>query len=301
MKYFLFTILLSYFITFDYSFCQLPGSNSQNDLARAKELFNEKQYDESKVIIQKIIDGNGKQAEPHYWLSKIFYFKNDVDNAEDQAEEAVKLEGDSAEYHYWLGACYGKDAQNASIFRQPFLAKDVKNEFQKAIDINPNHVGAQSGLVQFYLFAPGIMGGDENKAIEHANIVLKLDEIRGRLLFTQIYLYQKKNDQAEKEFSTLDKRIGDDRKYYGFYNMYGYFLLNQGKIDMAIEKFRKQVELAPNDANAHDSLGEGLLKKGALKESLAEYSRALEIDPNSKNAEEKVEQIKKTIESEGKN
>ena len=83
--------------------------------------------------------------------------------------------------------------------------------------------------------------------------------------------------------------------------MYGYFLLNAGKVDLAIEKFRKQVALAPNDANAHDSLGEGLMKKGMIKEALAEYNRALEIDPSLQNAQEKVKEIKKMMEHQGKN
>jgi tetratricopeptide (TPR) repeat protein len=194
-------------------------------------------------------------------LSKVFYIKKDIDKAEDHAEEAVEFDENSAEYHYWLGVCYGMDAQNASVFRQPFLAKDIKDEFRKAVELNPSHIEAPSGLAQFYLLAPGIMGGDEDKAVEEAGIVLKLDEIRGRMIFAQIYYRQKKYDLAGREFSILEKKIGDDPRYYGFYNAYGYFLINEGKVDMAIEKFRKQVELAPDDANAHDSLGEGLLKK----------------------------------------
>ncbi len=301
MRYFLFTSCLFLFISVNYSFSQSSESAPGDDLAKAKELLKDKRYGESKVVLKKIIDENGKQAEPHYLLSRVFYFENDVDAAEDEAEQAVKLAGDSAEYHYWLGVCYGRDAQNASIFRQPFLAKDIKNEFQRAIELNPNHIRAHAGLAQYYLFAPGIMGGDEDKAVEQANIVLKLDEIQGRIIFIQIYSHQKKTDQAENEFSILQARIGDNPNYYGFYNMYGYFLLNAGKVDLAIEKFRKQVALAPNDANAHDSLGEGLMKKGMLKEALAEYNRALEIDPSLQNAQEKVKEIKKMMEHQGKN
>ena len=301
MKYF-FAIILAFFLaSVNGSYCQSSGSTSGNDLTKAKELLKEKKYDESKAILQKILDKNDKQAEPHYILSRIYYFQNNIDDAEDEAEEAVKLGADSAQYHYWLGVCYGRDAQNASVFRKPFLAGDVKNEFLKAIELNPNHIEAHAGLAQFYLFAPGIMGGDDNKAVEQAKIVLRLDEIQGRLLFLQIYSHQKKDNEVEKEFAVLEKKIGDNAKYYRFYNSYGYFLLNQGKIDSAITEFKRQVQLAPNDANAHDSLGEGLLKKGLLKESLAEYNRALEIDPDLKNSQEKAKQIKKTMENEGRN
>ena len=62
-----------------------------------------------------------------------------------------------------------------------------------------------------------------------------------------------------------------------------------------LTKFKKQVELVPKNANAHDSLGEALLEKGMLKESLAEYEKALALNPGLKNAQEKVEEIKEKL------
>ena len=42
--------------------------------------------------------------------------------------------------------------------------------------------------------------------------------------------------------------------------------------------FRKHVEVAPRDANSHDSLGEALLAKGSTDEALASYLKALSLD-----------------------
>lgn len=267
----------------------------QGNLPEAKYLFKEKKYSESKTMLQKIINDNKNEAEAHYLLSKIYYIENNIDDAVESAENAVDLKKANAEYHYWLGACYGRDAQNASIFRQPFLASKTKNEFLKATELDPGHIKAHSALGQYYLRAPGIMGGSTDKAIEQANILIKLDEIQGRLLFINIYTDQKKTEKVSDEYKSLEKVIGNNKEYFSFYNLYGYFLLNQGKIDEAIEKFKKQVEIAPGNANAHDSFGEALLKKGLLKESLDEYKMALQIDPNLTNAKNKVEEIKQLI------
>lgn len=267
----------------------------QGNLSEANRLFKERKYAESRAILQKILDKNKNEAEAFYLLSKIYYHENNIDEAEEYAENAVDINENNAEFHYWLGVCYGRDSQNASIFRRPFLASKTKNEFLKAIRLNPNHIEAHSGLGQFYLIAPGIMGGDVDKAIEQAKILVKLDEIKGRLLFIQIYNDQDKTEKVADEYKALEKIIGNNQKYFSFYNSYGYFLLNQGKVDEAIGKFRKQVEIAPGNANAHDSLGEGLLKKRLLKESLAEYNRALQIDPDLENSKDKVREIKKLI------
>ena len=50
------------------------------------------------------------------------------------------------------------------------------------------------------------------------------------------------------------------------------------KWDNAIAQFRKYVEVAPKDADSHDSLGEALLAKGSTDEALASYLKALSVD-----------------------
>ncbi|OGU57485.1 MAG: hypothetical protein A2V66_12405 [Ignavibacteria bacterium RBG_13_36_8] len=90
----------------------------------------------------------------------------------------------------------------------------------------------------------------------------------------------------------MESKFGTNPDFFAFFNDYGYFLLQQNRIDEAIDKFKKQVVLAPKNANAHDSLGEGYLNKGLLKESLAEYQKALELNPKSESAKNKIAEIK---------
>ena len=300
MKYFS-VILLFLFVYSSYSFCQSSGPGPGDDLTKVGELIEDKRYAEAEVILEKLISKNKKRADLHYSLSLIFFYENKIGEAEKEAELAVNLGGYGADYHCLLGLCYERDVKTADTTRQVFLRRKIKEEFLTAIASNPRDVRSRFELAQYYFATPDSLGGNENKAIEQANIVLKLNEIQGRFLLARIYFHQRRYDLTEVQCSILEKKIDDDPNYYVFYNYYGYVLLYQGKIDTAIEKFRKQVALAPNDANAHDSLGEGLLKKGLLEESLAEYNRALEIDPNFKNAGEKVRQIKKMIERGEKN
>ncbi|MDI1240754.1 MAG: tetratricopeptide repeat protein [bacterium] len=71
-------------------------------------------------------------------------------------------------------------------------------------------------------------------------------------------------------------------------NNAGYFLLNQNRVDEAIEVFKLNVELHPTSANACDSLGEAFLKKGDKANALTNYRRALELDPKMQTAVEAV-------------
>jgi predicted TPR repeat methyltransferase len=62
-----------------------------------------------------------------------------------------------------------------------------------------------------------------------------------------------------------------------------------------VEKFRKQVELAPDEAEAHFSLGEGLQAGGELEEALSEYRRVVQIDPEFKAAKQKCVYMREAI------
>jgi hypothetical protein len=57
-------------------------------------------------------------------------------------------------------------------------------------------------------------------------------------------------------------------------NTYGYQLLGQGKVDEAIDIFKKNVKDHAGSWNVHDSLGEAYAKKGDKAQARASYERA---------------------------
>lgn len=64
-----------------------------------------------------------------------------------------------------------------------------------------------------------------------------------------------------------------------------------GNTDDAIAVFRYNVELYPDAANVHDSLGEALMKSDRTDEAVASYRRSLELDPTNRNAEKAIERM----------
>jgi tetratricopeptide (TPR) repeat protein len=60
-------------------------------------------------------------------------------------------------------------------------------------------------------------------------------------------------------------------------NLYGYQLLGAGRVDDAIAAFRRNVELYPDSANPHDSLGEALEAKGERAAAIECYERAVKV------------------------
>ena len=60
------------------------------------------------------------------------------------------------------------------------------------------------------------------------------------------------------------------------WNLLGYAKLRSHQIPEAIEAFRKYVEVAPDEPNAHDSLGDALLFDNQLEAASAAYQRAID-------------------------
>jgi hypothetical protein len=53
---------------------------------------------------------------------------------------------------------------HAGIFKQISLGRRFLQEAETAASLDPNYVEARMGLIEFYLLAPGILGGGKDKA-----------------------------------------------------------------------------------------------------------------------------------------
>ena len=303
---------------------------NNGDLEKAKKFIEENKLKEARSILEKIIETDEKNPEAFYYLAIICTKNKNMDDAEDYCEEAVEICDTVAKYHFLLGQIYGIKVQNASVFRQAFLAGDVLDEFKKTVELDSTHIGGRIGMLQYYSQAPGIVGGDMNKAFEQAREIIKLDtitgynhlidllikenkyieatgyieklikndEITGRFKNISLFLAQSKINQALNEFKIIDTKFGDNpeiKKYKSFFNTLGYALLKKDKLLEAIDVFKKQVEIAPDDPNAFDSLGDGYKAAGKFKKAAEAYKKALEIDPDFKASKNNLEELQNKL------
>ena len=83
------------------------------------------------------------------------------------------------------------------------LAKDGREKLKKAVELNPANPTSLKHLSEFYLGAPGIVGGSVEKSRELAQTLMGIDEIEGRLLLLAIYQNEKQENQIEPAFEYL--------------------------------------------------------------------------------------------------
>ena len=84
-------------------------------------------------------------------------------------------------------------------------------------------------------------------------------------------------DEIVRHYDNLSKRFGYDVKVpENIMNMLGYQALNQNNYELALERFKKNIELYPNSANVYDSIGEAYERMGEDDEALENYRKAYE-------------------------
>ncbi|MGB7070521.1 MAG: serine hydrolase [Pyrinomonadaceae bacterium] len=101
-----------------------------------------------------------------------------------------------------------------------------------------------------------------------------------------------KIDQAIADYRKIKIGASDNIAISeGRLNGLGYSLLGQKKLSEAIAVFRLNVEFYPMSANAYDSLGEGYMENGDKELAIQNYKKALELDPKNTNALEILKKL----------
>jgi tetratricopeptide (TPR) repeat protein len=106
--------------------------------------------------------------------------RNDPQAALPVLQRAVAQDPNNANAHYLLGVAYGNLAKKANVFRRTSLARHTRDELEHAVELDPNHLEARWGLVQYYALAPGYLGGSEQKARQQAEEIGKRDASFGK-------------------------------------------------------------------------------------------------------------------------
>ena len=129
-----------------------------------------------------------------------FYQDEDYRKAIKAFERVTAAHPNHSEYHRWLGRAYGRRAETMSkwkLFSAFSLAKQTRQSFERAVELDPSNQKALEDLFEFYLQAPGIIGGGLDRAGPIADEIAALDEAAGERAWAEIA--RKRGNHAEAE------------------------------------------------------------------------------------------------------
>jgi tetratricopeptide (TPR) repeat protein len=303
-----------------------PASRVWAD-ADPEALLRSGSADQALHTLNAEVQSHPDNAAAYNMLSRVYFQLEQWDTALRMAEKSVALEPRNSLYHQWLGRAAGRKAENSNPFTAFGLARRVKVEFERAVALDGNNFSARSDLTEYYLEAPGFLGGDKNKARAQADAVAAHDPALAQYLYAKVeekqgsgraeelykkaitasdnaarywvelaYYYRRAGRPQDMESAISSARSGADHDGMSAYD--GAFLLLRtghnfpGAIDM-LRHYLDGSDLSEEGPSfhAHFLLGELLEKQGERQQAAQEFRAALAMAPQFRPARDALARI----------
>lgn len=210
------------------------------NLPRAEELYQRTDYEGSLARLDK------KSLDPvaDFLMGRDYYMLADFKKSTEYIERAIQADPQNARYMDWLGRAYGRRAETSNAILAPALASKARHAFERSVQLNPKDTDALGDLFDYYLEAPGFLGGGFDKATQIADQIASIDPYEG--------FFEK-------------SRLAQQRKEY----------------QRAEEQLRQAVAIAPRTVGRLLELAELLATQGRAHESEAVLQQARRLQPDS--------------------
>jgi Flp pilus assembly protein TadD len=220
-------------------FLAITVSASPDTVRRASELYQRTEYESSlRVLAEDPTPG----AADYFLTGKNHFMSGDYKKAISFFEKALTISPANSEYELWLGRAWGRRAETGGWVMAASNASKARQAFEKAVALDPRNHEAKNDLFEFYLNAPGFLGGGTEKAEAAARSIAA---------------------ERPAEYEHEEAQLADKRKDYA----------------AAEAHLRRAIELAPDQPGRILDLARYLAKRGRLNESDALFAQAQKLIP----------------------
>jgi tetratricopeptide (TPR) repeat protein len=211
------------------------------ELDSARKLYNLTDFSQSLQTLQSI---SQKDSAVYELMGRDYYMLAEYKKATEVLEKAFAANPGSSECAVWLGRAYGRRAETSNPISAPGQASKARQFFEKAVQLDPRNLDALADLLDYYLEAPGFLGGGFDKAQATAAQIAGISQAEG-------YSAQAKLAEHHKQFSSAE------------------------------EQLHRAIEAAPLQIGKLIELAKLLARQGRFQESDQTVARAEKIAPNS--------------------
>ena len=211
------------------------------DWQEAQELYDRTEYEESLRVLKTIPE---KDARAYGLMGQNYLMTGEYKKATEVLEKAVAAEPNNSIYVMWLARAYGRKAEVANPFSAAGLASKSRQYFEKAVALDPHNIDALNDLLEYYLEAPGFLGGGMEKAKATVAQISRVNPAEGQWAQSRI-------DEKRKEPRNAEEHL------------------------------RRAVEMAPMQVGRLIDLARFLSKEGRFQEAEQSFARAAEIAPGT--------------------
>lgn len=141
------------------------------ELKATERVLMQGRIDEAVSELRTTLAADPKNGNAQLLLCRAFYAEEMLDDAIVACESAVQTLTTSSDAQDWMGRVYGMKADRSGPLGGLRLAHKVKSSFEIAVELDPLNGEAVNDLSEYYVGAPGVVGGGLDKAAALADRV----------------------------------------------------------------------------------------------------------------------------------
>jgi len=230
---------------------------SSAELASSPDvLLAEGRVDDAINVLQSRVSNTPSDSRSYNLLCRAYLTLGNWDAGIAACRQAVSLDPNNSFYHLWLGRIYGGKADHSGFITAAGLAKKVRSEFETAVKLDPRSLEARADLADFYVQAPGIVGGGSDKAEAQAEELSALDPPQGILVKARLAEKKSDWDSAEREYRAAIQVSGGRA---GTWMNLAQFYRRRGRLE-AMQDAIRQAAAAPKNQHVLVAAAETLIR-----------------------------------------
>ena len=238
----------------------------------ARKLYDATDFQQSLRVLTAIPD---KTTDAYALMGRNYYMLADFKRASELLDKAFTAQPANSDYALWLGRAYGRRAETSGVFTAPGFASRAHQYFEKAVRLNPRNLDALSDLFEYYLEAPGFLGGGMDKAQQLAGQIAQVDPSEGYWAMFRLAEQRRDYSRAEEQ---LRRAVEAAPRQVGKVIELARFLTKQGRYQEADQSFERAEKIAPNSPRLMYARADLYIKTGrnldAAKALLERYLNA---------------------------
>ena len=178
---------------------------------QVQELLDTQQYTKAAQLLSSQSSALKVEQKQQYIIA-LSRIPDKLEEAETLSETFLDAHPDHAKLHRISASIKFNLAQQSSIFSAPGYAKEGLALLKKARSLDENDDDTLAALISFYINAPGIVGGEKEKAVTLAKAWHKRAPLEGGLMLMQALTQQGENEQADLLRAELMKQYPKEHR-----------------------------------------------------------------------------------------
>jgi tetratricopeptide (TPR) repeat protein len=245
---------------------------------RARELYQKAGYADAIAVLKQQGESDAQILD---LLGQCYYQLGDFKKATDALEKAATFAPSDSMIQTWLGRAWGERAATSFPLAAAAHARKAREAFERAVRLDPANAAAMNDLFDYYIQAPGIMGGGVEKARELIPSLARLNPLDAHLAQAKLDEEKKQLAAAETELRAairlapeqLDPILG-----------LAQFLARHNRHEESDEAFQQAASVAPDSPRILFARAESLIKSkrnvAEARDLLKQYLAAKGLPPD---------------------